>query len=513
MALSASLKTHRSFWIASTLQSCYPALVKDLHVDVAIIGGGLAGITAAMLLKKAGKRVAVLEAGRVAEGVSGHTTAKVTSLHHLIYASLLKDIGEDKARLYGESNQVAIEKMAALVRDEQIDCDFTREDAYTFAEASKHVDEIVAEAEAAKQLSLPASFVTETPLPFPVQGAVKFSNQAQFHPRKYILCLADKVHGDGSDIFENTRVKTVEGESPCQVQTENGYTVTAQDVIVTTHLPILDQGLFFAKTYPKRSYLIGARIDSAKVPDGMFIGMGENYHSIRAASMDEGGSLLLIGGEGHKVGEASDTEERYQRLATYARERFGIETVDFYWSSQDTVSFDKLPYIGRLTPMHQHTYVATGFSLWGMSKSTLSAMILSDLILGQSNSWANLYDATRPTPFVTQDSIKNNLDVGVHWVGDRFKGLFDGPEKVRQGEGRLVTISGKKIAAYRDESGELHQVSAVCPHLGCIVDWNAAEKSWDCPCHGSRFSTEGDILHEPAVHGLALVPDEVASQK
>jgi len=513
MTIPATLETHRSFWIASTLQSNYPALTEDLHVDVAIVGGGLVGITAAMLLKRAGKRVAVLEAGRLAESVSGHTTAKVTSLHQLVYASLLKEIGEEKARLYGESNEAAIAQIAALVSEEHIDCDFARKDAYTFANDPKQVDAVRAEVEAAQKLGLPASYVTETPLPFDVLGAVKFSNQAQFHPRKYILSLAGKIHGDGSAIYEHTRVNGVDGENPCRVQTENRHTVTAQDVIVATHLPILDQGLFFAKTYPKRSYLIGARIDPAKVPDGMFIGTGKNYRSIRATPTDEGGAVLLIGGEGHKVGEASDTQERFERLATYARETFGIETVDFYWSTQDMVSFDQLPFIGKLTPINQHIYVATGFSLWGMTKSTLSAMILSDLILGKPNPWANLYDATRPMPFVTQDSIKNNLDVGARWIGDRLKGLFDSPERVSRGEGRLVTVNGKKVAAYRDEAGELHQVSAVCPHLGCIVAWNAAEKSWDCPCHGSRFTPEGEILHGPAINRLLPMPYEVASRQ
>jgi glycine/D-amino acid oxidase-like deaminating enzyme/nitrite reductase/ring-hydroxylating ferredoxin subunit len=512
MTTPASLETHQSFWIASTLESNYPTLTQSVNVDAAIIGAGLVGITAATLLKKAGKSVAVIEAGRVAEGVSGHTTAKVTSLHHLIYASLIDQIGQDKARLYAESNQAAIEQIATLVQDEQIDCDFERKDAYTFATEAQHLEKVKAEAEAAQLLGLPATYVGETPLPFEVLGAVKFSHQAQFHPRKYILNLAGKIHGDGSYVFENTRVKTVSGENPCKVETNNGPTVTARDVIVATHLPILDQGLFFAKTFPKRSYLIGARIDPTKAPDGMLIGTGEKYRSIRATPTNDGGQLLLIGGEGHKVGEANDTEERYQRLAAYARKHFGVETADFYWSTQDMVSFDKLPYIGKLTPMNQHIYVATGFSLWGMTKATLSAMILSDLILGKSNPWAELYDATRPTPFVTQDSIKNNLDVGARWFGDRFKGLFDSPEKVSRGEGRVVTVGTKKIAAHRDEAGNLHQVSAVCPHLGCIVDWNAAEQSWDCPCHGSRFTPDGDILHGPAVKCLDQQQPQVASR-
>lgn len=502
MSLPASLESHRSFWIASTLQSNYPPLTRDLSVDVAIVGAGLVGITAAMLLKRAGKTVAVIEAGRVAEGVSGHTTAKLTSLHQLIYATLIDEIGEERAGLYGASNQAAIEQVAALVRDEHIDCNFERKDAYTFADSPQTLEKVKAEAEAALNLGLPASYIQETSLPFDVMGAVKFSHQAQFHPRKYILCLADKINGDGSYVFEHSRVCGVDGENPCRINTEHGPTVTAEDVIVATHLPVLDQGLYFAKTFPKRSYLIGTRIDAAKAPDGMFIGTGEKYRSIRTTPTDDGGTLLLIGGEGHKVGEVSDTEERFQRLASYAHQHFGVETVDFYWSTQDMVSFDKLPFVGKLTPMNSHIYVATGFSLWGMTKSTMSAMILSDLILGKENPWAELYDSTRPTPFVTQESIKNNVDVGTRWIGDRLKGLFDSPERVNRGEARLVTVSGKKIAAHRDEAGTLHQVSAVCPHLGCIVHWNAAEKSWDCPCHGSRFTPDGEILHGPAMKEL-----------
>lgn len=493
--------TSNSFWIDSTLKSDYPTLTYDLTVDVAIIGAGLAGITAAKLLKRAGKTVAVLEADRVAKGVSGHTTAKLTSLHQLIYADLIKEIGAEKARLYGESNQAAVEQVSTWIEQEHIDCDFARKSAYTFATSTNELEKVKAEFEAAQQLGLPALFTTETRLPFEIMGAVQFTNQAEFHPRKYILNLAGKIQGDGSYVFENTRVKTVNGENPCQVICKNGAVVTAQDVIVATNLPILDQGLFFAKSYPKRSYMIGAWIDPAKDPQGMFIGAGGNYRSIRTTP-HEGKTLLIIGGEGHKVGEESDTEQRYEHLAQYAQEQFGVSDIAYRWSTQDMVSFDRLPYIGLLTPASNHTYVATGFSLWGMSKSTLSGMLLADRILGIDNPWASLYEATRPTPFVSQQSVKQNLDVGMHWIGDRFKGLLDSPDRLQVGEGKVVTVNGKKVAAYRDEQGDLHQVSAVCSHLGCIVAWNPAEKSWDCPCHGARYDCEGKVLHGPAVHDL-----------
>lgn len=490
-----------SYWIDSTPQTHFPVLTEPVTVDVAIVGAGIAGITAATLLKRAGKTVAVIESREIVTGTSGHTTAKLTSLHQLIYADLLKELGETKARLYGESNQAAIEQVARWVEEEQIDCDFSRCSTYTYARTEDQLDPIKAEVDAAVKLGLPAAFVQDTSLPFEIAGAVKFDHQAQFHVRKYLLHLAEKISGDGSYVFEQTRVKTVEEDTPCRVITDQGF-IQAQDVIVATNLPILDQGLYFAKTYPKRSYIIGAAIDPAQAPAGMFIGFGKNYHSIRTTPYQDR-LLLLVGGGGHKVGSVTETEEKYLELETFARQQFGIDNFAYHWSTQDFVSFDKLPYIGKLTPFNHHIYVATGFSLWGMTKGTLSGMLLSDLILGIENPWAELYDSTRATPFVSQTSIKENMDVATRWVGDRFKGLGSGSlAEVSKDQGKLLTLQGDKVAAYRDYNDEIHTVSAVCPHLGCIVSWNSAEKSWDCPCHGSRFSYEGEVIHGPAVNHL-----------
>ncbi len=492
-----------SFWIDSTPTTAYPAFSNRIAVDVAIIGAGIVGLTAAIQLKKAGKTVAVIESGHIAAGASGHTTAKVTSLHQLIYADLIHQIGVSKARLYGESNQAAIEFIAGLVAAEQIDCDFSRQSAYTFAEPATELDQIKAEVNAAIKLGLPASFVQETSLPFAIAGAIKFDNQAQFHVRKYLLHLAQTIPGDGSHLLERTRVLQVEEdqENPCQVVTEHGV-INAHDVIVATHLPILDQGLFFAKTYPQRSYLVAAKIDPTKAPEGMFIGSGKDSHSIRTTPYQDG-LLLLVGGEGHKVGTVTDTEACYQKLETYVRNHFEIDTFAYRWSNQDMVSFDGLPYVGKLTPFSHHTYVATGFSLWGMSKGTMSGMLLSDLILGKENPYAELYDSTRATPFLEPDLLKSGIDVAARWVGDRLKNLESSTlTEVPKGEGKLLTINGEKIAAYRDEQGAVHAVSAVCPHLACIVSWNNAEMSWDCACHGSRFSCDGKVLHGPSVKDL-----------
>jgi glycine/D-amino acid oxidase-like deaminating enzyme/nitrite reductase/ring-hydroxylating ferredoxin subunit len=490
-----------SFWIDSTPETNFPSISRGLLVDVAILGGGMVGLTAATLLKRAGQTVAVIEAEQIVKGVTGHTTAKVTSLHRLIYAELLKKFGEEKARLYAESNQAAIERIAAFIEEEQIDCDFERKSAYTYTESASDMDAIEAEVNAALQLGLPASFVRETSLPFPIQGAVRFDNQAQFHPRKYLLALAKTIPGNGSYLFEETRALDVKEGNPCEVMTDKGV-IMARDVIVATNLPILDKGLFFAKAYPKRSYVLSARIDPSKAPVGMFINTENPSHSIRTTPY-EGGLLLIVNGEEHKTGHISDTENRYKKLEEYARDRFEIDSFEYHWSTQDYTSVDKVPYIGKLTPASKHVYVASGFGGWGMTNGTLSGMILKDLILERPNPWTKLYDATRATSFVSKKFFQENADVAQDWLKDRFTSpQAKSFSEVANGEGKIVTINGEKVAAYRDEQGIMHALSPVCTHLKCLVHWNNAEKSWDCPCHGSRFSYEGKVLHGPAVKDL-----------
>lgn len=490
-----------SYWIDSTYRTSFPTL-ENVKVDVAIVGAGITGITAAYLLKKAGKTVALIDAKPIAARASGHTTAKVTSLHQLIYADLIEKIGEEKARLYGKSNQTAVEFVASTVALEDIDCDFQRKDNYTFAENESNLSKVQQEYNAAVKLGLPAEFVTETTLPFKIAGAVKFTNQAQFHVRKYLLQLANKIPGNGSYVFENSRVQEVEEAKVCKVSTEEN-SLEATDVLLTTHLPIMNQGLFFAKTYPKRSYIIGAKISPEQAPDGMFIGVGKNYHSIRTTPTEDGNLLLLIGGGGHKAGEISETEKCYQELESYLKSKFGIEKIDYRWSNQDYESFDRLPYIGRLTPSNQHIYLATGFGLWGMSNGTMAGIILSDLVQGKTNEWSNLYDSLRATPFVTKESIKNNLEVGVHWVKDRIEGLKNwSTDDVKPGEAKIITKKGEQIGVYKDETGKVTAVSAICSHLGCVVNWNSAEKTWDCPCHGGRFTSQGKLIQAPPIKDL-----------
>jgi len=486
-----------SLWLATTPETGFPSLQPETTVDVAIIGGGLAGLTAATLLKEAGRTVAVLEATRIARGVSGHTTAKLTALHGLIYADLQRDFGEAKARCYGEANQAAIEEVARLVAQGGIACDFDRSAAYTYTESAQERGRLEAEAEAALRLGLPASFVDAPPLPFAVAGAVRFDHQARFHPRKYQLALAWALPGDGSHVFEQTPVvELIQGE-PCVLFTEKG-SLSAREVIIASHFPFNDKALYAARLQAHRGYALGLRL-AGPPPEGMFINADGSF-SLRSAPVGEG-EVVVVGGAGHRTGEGGDTMARYRRLEALARERLAVQAVDYRWSTQDLHTIDGLPFIGRLSPTARHVYVATGFGGWGMSGCTVAGMLLRDLILGRDNPWAALYDPNRLHLASVGRFVRQNLKVASHFVADRR--AERGPESVAPGEGAVVKTAGGEVALYRAEDGSVHGLSPVCTHLGCIVSWNSAEQSWDCPCHGSRFAIDGRVLHGPAIKALA----------
>ena len=492
-----------SLWLETTPTTSHPPLQEGLEVDVAIIGGGIAGITTAWFLKRAGKKVAVLESRRILEGVTGFTTAKVTSQHQLIYAELIKKFGEDGARTYAQSNQAALGFMRDLVATEKIDCDWEEQSAYAYAESPDDVDSLKEEEQAALSLGLPARFATDSSLPYDIAGALVFDGQAQFHPRKYLLHLAEAIPGDGSYIFEDTRVTGLEQGPECVVETERGN-ARAANVVVATNMPIFDRGFFFTKVHPERSYVVTADWDGAEAFEGMYISVGSKTRSIRTMVYD-GRHIIQVGGEGHKTGQELDTDERYLNLESWARERFGVTNFLHHWSTQDCVSIDKVPYVGRLTRGSSNVSVATGFGKWGMTGGTVAGMLLSDDILDKENEWASLYDAKRvhPTPTTAKEFTQENLNVAQHFVGDRLSHpQQQDADELAPGQGGIVKVGGHKSAAYRDENGNLHAFSHVCTHLGCHVRWNEAETSFDCPCHGSRFDRYGKVIQGPAVKDL-----------
>jgi glycine/D-amino acid oxidase-like deaminating enzyme/nitrite reductase/ring-hydroxylating ferredoxin subunit len=492
-----------SLWLATTPETHFPAMAKDVMVDVAVIGGGIAGISTAFLLKQAGVTVAVVEAGRVVESVTGNTTAKITSLHSLIYDHLISQFGEDGARQYADAQTAAIEKIASLVEENKISCDFRRTPAYTYTESEEDLDQIKAEVDAALRLGLPASYVEATPLPFPIKGAVKFDEQAKFHPRRYLLALVEKLPGDDSHVFEGTRALEIEDGDPCRVKTSRG-TITANSVIITTHFPFHDPNIYFAAMHPGRSLVLGCRLDSP-VPEGMYISIGEDMHSFRSNPTEGGGEIWMVGGEKFKTGQGGDIEERFKRLEIYARGRFDVRSIEYRWATQDNFTVDRVPYIGKLSTGSKNVYVATGFCGWGMTNSHVAAMILADAVRGRENPGASLFDPSRFKPVTAaKDFIKENLNVAREFMADRLSTPeLDDVTKLPAGGGEVVEWKGVKAAIYKDEQGMVHAVSPVCTHMKCIVHWNNAEKSWDCPCHGSRFNFDGKVIQGPAHEDLA----------
>ncbi|MBZ6496633.1 FAD-dependent oxidoreductase [Natrinema longum] len=502
-----------SLWLATTSTTDYDPLDGGLEVDVAIVGGGITGLSAAINLTEAGRSVAVLESDRIVEHTTGHTTAKLTSQHGLIYDTLVSQFGEENARQYAHANEAAIEEVERRIEDGDVDCDFRRTEAYTYAASDDDLERIREEVDAAQRLGLPASYVEETPLPFDVPSAIRFDEQAAFHPRQYLLGIAEEVHGDGSYVYEETRALGLEPGSPCRVETDRGD-VAADDVVVATHFPFFDRAGYFARMHPHRAYLLAVRIDGTP-PEGMYYNTASppatmrRYPTSGGSADDEAETLLLVGGQSHTPGlEGPPTSERYRRCEAFAREHFDVESIEYRWSTMDYSPVDRVPFIGRIDPLSAHVYVGTGFEGWGMTNGTAAGMILADLIVEGSNPWADVFDPQRLTPGASAKRfLEENAKVGGNFVGDRITSLLsslgaDGVADLPPGDARVVRRASQPVGLYRDESGTTHAVSATCPHMGCLVRWNDAERTWDCPCHGSRFTHDGEVLSGPALEGL-----------
>ena len=503
---------HEPIWIDTSPETGYEPLDGGLDVDVAVVGGGIAGVTTAAKLTDRGESVALLERDRILTGVTGHTTAKLTSLHGLVYDHLVDHFGEEQARHYAAANEAAIDDVEETASSLDLDCDFERAPAYTYlsteesgSERRRHRKHIRAEVDAAHRLGLPASFVEETDLPYDVDSAVRFDDQAHFHPRNYLLGLARQIPENGGHVFEETTVQSVSGGRSCSVETNRG-TVTADAVVVATHFPIHDHAFYFARLRPKRSYVVAARLND-EAPEGMYYEpFSSSYVSVRPRPAGEE-SMVLVGGQNHRTGHGHDVTERYEKLEAAARERFDVDAIEYRWSTQDYASVDRVPFVGPLAPQSRNVYVATGFGGWGMTNGTAAGTLLADLITGRDNPWADVYHPTRlRLDASAKELVSHNKHAAKHYAKD-----YTG-ERPRldlaaldRGEANVFEERDDPVAVYRDDDGEVHAVSAVCSHMGCLVSWNDGERSWDCPCHGSRFDVDGTVLDTPAIDGLDAV--------
>ena len=512
-----------SIWMSTFETPDFKPLSRDLTTDVCIVGAGIAGLSTAYHLVKAGKKVVVLDDGPIGGGESGRTTAHLSwAMDDRIY-NLEQVHGPENTRLIVESHMAAVNRIEEIVRLENIDCDFKRVDGYLFLGGHDKQEVLDRELVAAHRAG--ATDVTKvsraTIADYDTGPALKWPNQGQFHVLKYLTGLANAIVAGGGEIYCGNHVSSVSGTKPghpCRVETENGKVVTAQSVCVCTNASISDMVQTHAKQAPYRTFAIAAVVPRGSVTPGLYWDTPDPYHYVRLQPLDEphpgvlkGDILydaLIVGGEDFKTGHKDDAEARWRKLEQWMREHWPVAgEVIYKWSGQVLEPNDYVAFIGRNPDGAKNVYMASGDSGQGMTHGTIAGILLTDLVMGRENPWEKIYDPRRVTlsPDSLKEFAKENVDVAVSYVKD-----FLAPDRVDEndiprGEGRVVRHGMHKVAVFKDDSGTIHQCSAVCTHLKCIVEWNSAEKSWDCPCHGSRFDPYGKVLNGPAIEALAPV--------
>ena len=502
-----------SVWMATGDTPQAAPLGADVEADVCVVGAGIAGLTTAYLLTREGKRVVVLDDGPTGGGESCRTTAHLSNALDDRYFELEKMFGERGARLAAASHTAAIDKIEEIAGAEQIDCDFARLDGYLFVPPGDSTQVLEDELRAAHRAGLgQVQKVERAPLDsFDTGPALRFPRQGQFHILKYLAGLTRALTRQGGRVFNRTHAQKIEGGRPARVTTSDNFTVTAGAVVVATNSPVNDLVAIHTKQAPYRTYVIGARVPRGSVPQILLWDTPDPYHYVRTQSgeddrgADAGYDVLVVGGEDHKTGQAEDTEERFARLEAWTRERFPqVEKVEFRWSGQVMEPTDGLAYIGRNPLDSDNVFIATGDSGHGMTHGTIAGMLLTDLIMGRANGWAEIYDPARKPFNSLRDFAAENLNVMAQYTELVTGGEVSSAEEIAPGEGAIIRRGLSKVAVYRDESGALYERSAVCAHLGCVVHFNPTEKTWDCPCHGSRYHPEdGHVVNGPAVSGLA----------
>ena len=510
----------QSIWQGTFPVPQFPPLEADIKTDVCVVGAGIAGLSTAYMLAKAGKHVVVVDDGPIGGGETGRTTAHLANAMDDWIHVLEKLYGEERTRYIVESHTAAIDRMEMIAKTESIDCDFRRLDGYLFGTKPGDVDELDRELQAAHRAGLvDVRRVERAPIAgFNTGPALRFPEQGQLHPLKYIAGLAKAIQSMGGDIYCGSHVAEVHGGSPCTVKLDGGHTITADSAVcVCTNGSISDYVQTHAKQAPYRSYVVALPVPRGSVESALFWDTASPYHYVRLQSLPATSTsfakeetlhdVLIVGGEDHKTAHEDDAPNRWQALEKWARERWPqVGPVMYKWSGQCLEPNDYVAYIGRNPDGAKNVYMATGDSGQGMTHGTIAGMLFTDLIAGRHNPWTEIYDPRRITlgASAIEELVRENLDVAAQYAKD-FLSPGANEAEIAKGEGRVVRRGMQKVAAYRDESGGMHYSSALCTHLKCVVGWNSAEKTWDCPCHGSRFDAMGKVVNGPAIEDLGAV--------
>lgn len=456
-------------------------LNKNIECDIIVIGAGMAGILTAYMLQKSGKEVVVIDAKSIASGVTQNTTAKITCQHDLIYNNLIKEFGEGGARQYAKANELAIKKYKEIIEEEKIDCDFEQKDSYVYS--LDNIESLEDEYNAVKKLGIDAELVDEVNIPFKVKGALKFKNQAQFNPLKFLRPISEKL-----TIYENTTALDITEQN---YVTTKDWKIKANKIVVSTHFPFLNTpGYYFIRMHQERSYVLA--LENAQDVNGMYIGIDKKAYSFRNYK-----NLLLFGGEAQRTGENEDGGA-YDRLRKAAKELYPNSIEKYHWSAQDCMTLDNIPYIGHYSSKTPNIYVETGFKKWGMTSSMVAAMIISDMILEKENDFSEIFSPRRFDMSASMKNAANDLIITAkNFIAQRIDLPEESLESIEKGHGGIIEYKGQKAGVYKDNDGNIFAVSTKCAHLGCELHWNADELTWDCPCHGSRYDYKGNWIESP----------------
>ncbi|UUP15938.1 FAD-dependent oxidoreductase [Nitratireductor thuwali] len=474
-----------SCWVATAEATDYPPLEGSIHAETVVVGAGIVGLTVALRLAEAGRSVIVLEGLRVGQQVTGRSSAKITTQHRLIYRRLIDTLGTEQARAYADANKAGVDRIGSWIREYDIACDLERKPAYTYTQDPGLKSAIEAEAEAARTLGLSAEVVDRAPLPFDNAGALVFPDQAQFNPAMYLTALARAVADRGGRIFEESRARFIGEASRWRVVTDGG-TVHAENVVVATNMTVKSPVGMANRTQPRSHTVMAFRIDDSAPIDGMFITVEEEQSRSLRTGRDAEGPLLLALGPRFNTGQEGDVASRFAELEDWARGNLPVGETVWRWCNEDYDTADRVPYAGEPDPEKAPGFhIATGFNAWGISNGAAVGMMIADAIMERPTPWKALYDPTRPYP---EDFHKSG----------ESQSVVESVDDIAPGHGGVLVKDKKHIAAWRDEAGKLHTMSAHCTHKGCPLTWNNADRTWDCPCHGSIFAADGTVLHGPA---------------